>query len=113
MGPLQTTAWAATFSLLALWLIIAAILAWRNLWSRRKHIDQGMTAAAATIGETYRPITHLRWAWMLLASIPTILFLSLIWLLIILLYIPLGIWALCTGKLFDPPNQDLQDNPPT
>jgi len=93
----------------ASWLLVALIMGWRLMWFRRKSMNKNMATVYRQYGEEFRPVGRLRWAWIVVRSIPMLLSLTAFGILAFLLHIPAAIWSLMTGKPIPPPDLPPRD----
>src|SRR6185369_1278294 len=110
MSTLGKVLWVAGAALFALWLLVAFLMGWRWMWRRRQSINKNMATVDRQFGEQYRPVGPLRWAWIVVRSIPMLFLFAALGIVAFLLHIPAMVWSLVTGKPIPPPDLSELDN---
>ncbi len=98
MGSLVTLLKIAGYLLLGVWLFIAFVMGWQWMWFRRPTLNASLSAAHQEYGEEFHPVGRLRWIWIIIQSVPMLLFLAFIGVVIFLFHIPGAVFCLITGK---------------
>jgi len=98
MSALGNIIWFAACAALALWTLVALILGCSCIWFRRQSLNHTAAAVHRSYGEEFQPASRLRWAWIVLRSIPMVFALAAFGILAFFLSLPAAVWSFITGR---------------